>query len=49
MRESVEIFLEKIGGLENARLAIQMLSRLERAATPKPSPGGRGSRAERAG
>ncbi|MBS0210795.1 MAG: hypothetical protein JSS27_17780 [Planctomycetes bacterium] len=31
-RLAVEIFLERIGGLENARLAIQMLSQLERAA-----------------
>lgn len=31
-RRAVEEFLHHIGGLENARLAIQMLSRLERAA-----------------
>ena len=31
-RAAVEQFLHQIGGLENAKLAIQMLSRLERAA-----------------
>ena len=31
-RCAVEEFIERIGGLENARLAIQMLSRIERAA-----------------
>ena len=31
-REAVEIFIEEIGGLENAHLAIQMLSYLEEAA-----------------
>ncbi len=31
-RIAVEIFLERIGGLENARLAIEMLSQLENAA-----------------
>lgn len=30
--EAVEEFIDRIGGLENARLAIQMLSRIERAA-----------------
>lgn len=31
-RQAVETFIAQIGGLENARLAIQMLSQLERAA-----------------
>ena len=31
-REAVEEFLYRIGGMENARLAIQMLDRIERAA-----------------
>ena len=31
-RLAVEEFVERIGGLENARLAIQMLSQLENAA-----------------
>jgi hypothetical protein len=31
-RRAVQQFLEEIGGLENARLAIQMLCRIERAA-----------------
>ena len=31
-RLAVEEFVERIGGLENARLAIQMLSQLEDAA-----------------
>jgi hypothetical protein len=31
-RRAVEQFVESIGGLENARLAIEMLSQIERAA-----------------
>ncbi|HWB01342.1 MAG TPA: hypothetical protein VG713_22785 [Pirellulales bacterium] len=32
IRTAVELFVAQIGGLENARLAIQMLDRLENAA-----------------
>jgi hypothetical protein len=32
MRFAVAVFIEEIGGLENALLAIQMLDRLENAA-----------------
>ena len=31
-RQAVQDFVDRIGGLENARLAIRMLERLERAA-----------------